>query len=198
MTNVMTEGLSLTSPGMRALPVLLVVVALTAAGCGGGDRRRAARPPAPVQLHVSTPTDTAATEAATVTVSGTVTPADAAVRVLGRPAEVVDGSFTTRVALQPGANVIDLMATARGHGPALTALRVTRRMPIEVPDLTHLTPDQAKARVEALGLQLRTENGGGLLEGIMPGTPGVCGQQPDPGTKVDRGTPVLVVVAKRC
>jgi hypothetical protein len=183
---------------MRALPALLVVVALAAAGCGGADRRRAARPPAPVQLHVSTPSDMAATDATTVTVSGTVTPGDAAVRVLGRPAEVVGGSFTTRVPLQPGANVIDLMATARGRGPALTALRVTRQMPIAVPDLSHLTPEDAKARAEHLGLHLRTQDDGGFFDAIIPGTPGVCSQHPDPGTEVRTGSTVTVLVAKRC
>jgi hypothetical protein len=120
------------------------------------------------------------------------------VRVLGRPAEVVAGAFTARVPLAPGANVIDLAATARGRDPALDAVRVTREMSIVVPDLTHMTPDDARARLAQLGLRLQTENGGGLLDGILPGTPGVCAQRPDPGTKVRRGSLVLALVAKRC
>jgi hypothetical protein len=133
-----------------------------------------------------------------VTVSGSVTPRDAAVRVLGRPADVVAGAFTARVPLSPGANVIDLFATASGREPAMTALRVTRVMQIQVPDLTHLTIGQAQARVRSLGLRLSTQNGGGLLEAILPGTPGVCSQDPPAGTKVQRGARVLVIVAKRC
>jgi PASTA domain/Glucodextranase, domain B len=183
---------------MRAPLFALLVVAVVAAGCGGEARKRPAKPPSPVELHVTSPSDLAGTRGSVVTVSGSVTPGDAAVRVRGRSAEVVAGSFTARVPLQPGSNVIDLMATARGREPAMTAVRVTREMPIQVPDLTHLTPDDARARVERLGLRLRTANGGGLLEPILPGTPGVCEQRPDPGTKVQPGSEVLVLVAKRC
>jgi Glucodextranase, domain B/PASTA domain len=197
MTNVMSCAASLGSQ-MRAPLLALIAVAVVVAGCGGDSRQRPAKPPAPVELHVSTPSDMDSTRGSIVTVSGSVTPADAAVRVLGRSAEVVAGSFTARVPLQPGANVIDLMASAHGRDPAMTALRVTRDMPIQVPDLTHLTPDDARARVERLGLKLRTESGGGLLEPILPGTPGVCDQRPDPGTRVERGSEVLVLVAKRC
>jgi hypothetical protein len=182
---------------MRAVVPLALLAALAAlAGCGGATR--APRPEPPVVLHVTSPPDTKSTRGGVVTVSGSVTPGDADVRVLGRAAEVVAGSFTARVALQPGANVIDVFATARGHDPAMTALRVTREMPVQVPDLTHLTPEQARARVSRLGLRLRTQSGGGFLEPILPGTPGVCAQQPDPGTPVKTGTEVLVIVAKRC
>jgi hypothetical protein len=131
-------------------------------------------------------------------VHGSVSPADASVRVLGQPADVVAGAFTARVPLQPGANVIDLEATAAGHSPALTALRVTREMPVAVPDLSHLTPAAARARVTALGLRLRTQDDGGLLEPILPGTPGVCAQRPGAGAEVRKGEWVTVLVAKRC
>jgi Glucodextranase, domain B/PASTA domain len=187
---------------MRALTslacaALLPLCAVAVTGCGGGGAapRHSA---APVRLTLSTPSDEASTRSDTLTVSGSVTPADAAVRVLGRPADVVAGSFTARVPLDPGTNVIDLAATARGHGPALAAVRVTREMPIAVPDLGHLTPDQASARLSALGLRLRTQSDGGLFEGILPGTPGVCEQRPEPGTEVRKGSAVLALVAKRC
>jgi Glucodextranase, domain B/PASTA domain len=184
---------------MRCTATLAVLAALALlSGCGGSARGRAAATAPPVQLRVSTPGDLASTPGSTVTVAGSVSPAGADVRVLGRRAEVVGGSFTARVPLQPGANVIDLFATARGRDPALTALRVTRQTPIEVPDLTHLTPDAARARLQRLGLTLRTQDGGGLLEPIMPGTPGVCTQDPRPGAHVQRGASVLALVAKRC
>jgi hypothetical protein len=187
---------------MRLTATTLAVLAVAPTllgGCGGGDRSaRAARGAAPVQLRVSEPADLASTRGSTVTVAGSVSPAGADVRVLGRPAEVVGGSFTARVPLRPGANVIDLFATARGRDPALTALRVTRDVAVTVPDLTHLTPDAARARVQRLGLRLHTENGGGLLEPILPGTTGVCTQDPGPGTQVRRGTQVAALVAKRC
>ncbi len=181
------------------MPLLSVVTATVAVGCGSSSGgRTAAKAPSPVRMTVASPADLATTRSGTLTVSGSVTPADASVHVLGRPADVVAGAFTARVPLEPGANVIDLAATARGHGPALTALRVTREMPILVPDLSQLTPEDALARVAALGLRLRTQDAGGLLEGILPGTAGVCAQRPDPGTEVRRGAEVLVLVAKRC
>lgn len=182
-------------------PSMLAAVATTAAlaaGCGSDANGRTAKAPAPVRLTVTAPGDLASTRSATLTVTGSVAPRDAAVRVLGAPADVVAGSFTARVPLQPGANVIDLEATAAGRGPALTALRVTRELPILVPDLAHLSTDDARARVQRLGLRLRTQDTGGLLEGILPGTPGVCAQRPDPGAQVQRGDEVVVLVAKRC
>jgi hypothetical protein len=186
------------APPTPALVALLAVGALLVAGCGSSAKGSAGRAPAPVALTVAAPSDLASTTGATLTVTGTVAPADATVRVLGQPAEVVGGRFTARVPLSPGANVIDLAATAQGRGPALTALRVTREMPIVLPDLTHLTTDAARARVERLGLRLRTQDTGGLFEKILPGTVGVCDQRPDPGTQVRRGTVVLALVAKRC
>jgi hypothetical protein len=168
------------------------------AGCGAGAKRAGAGAAPPVHVTVAAPGDQATTRAQTLTVRGSVSPADASVQVLGQPAEVVAGAFTARVPLEPGANVIDLEATAKGHGPALTAVRVTREMPIVVPDLSHLSTDDAQARVERLGLRLQTEDGGGLLEGILPGTPGVCEQRPDAGSEVRKGDTVTVLVAKRC
>jgi hypothetical protein len=176
----------------------LAAVAALAGGCGGDASPRATRGAAPVRITLSSPGDLASTRSDTLTVSGSVSPADASVRVLGRPADVVAGAFSARVPLRPGANVIDLAATAPVHGPALTAVRVTREMPIRVPDLEHLTPDDAAAKLAALGLRLRTRDDGGLFEGILPGTPGVCAQRPAAGTEVRAGARVLVLVAKRC
>ena len=83
---------------------------------------------------MSTPADSFTTRGTTITVKGTVQPAGASVQVLGQAAEVVGSSFTAQVDLQPGANVIDLAATAPRRDPALTAIRVIREMPVAVPD----------------------------------------------------------------
>lgn len=182
----------------RASPLLFVLLATVAvAGCGASSKRTGNGGP-PVRVTISAPGDQSTTSADTLTVRGSVSPADASVQVLGQPADVVAGAFTARVPLQPGANVIDLAATAKGRGPALTAVRVTREMPITVPDLSHLSTDDAQARVARLGLRLRTEDGGGLLEGILPGTPGVCDQRPSAGSEAHKGDIVTVLVAKRC
>jgi hypothetical protein len=132
-------------------------------------------------------------------VIGTVEPAGAAVLVLGQKAPVSGGgTFKATVALEPGANVIDVMASASGHSPALTAFRVTREMPVTVPDLGGKTVDEVDQALDALGLHAEVEKGGGLIEDLLPGDPAVCQQDPDPGTQVKRGTKVHVVVSKSC
>jgi hypothetical protein len=179
----------------RASPMLLaLLVAVPVAGCGAAAKRSGP----PVRMTIAAPGDEATTQADTLTVHGSVSPPGASVQVLGRPADVVAGAFTARVPLEPGANVIDLEATAKGRGPAMTAVRVTREMPIAVPDLTHLSTADARARVARLGLRLRTQDGGGLFEGILPGTPGVCDQRPSAGSAAHKGDVVTVIVAKRC
>ena len=126
-------------------------------------------------------------------------PASAAVTVLGQRAAVSGGgTFSATVALQPGANVIDVMATARGRGPTLTAFRVTREVPVTVPNLAGKSADEVRDTLSGLGLRPEIEEGGGLLEDLLPGDPSVCTQEPSAGTQVKRGTSVHVVVSKSC
>jgi hypothetical protein len=178
---------------------MLACLAVVAAGCGGGEEPRARRAPRAVDLKVSAPRDMATVRAESVEVSGTVVPASSAVSVLGERAAVSGGgTFSTTIALQPGANVIDVMATANGRGPALTAFRVVREVPVTVPDLDGKSVDEVQQTLDGLGLKPEIEQGGGLLEDLLPGDPAVCGQDPDPGTQVRRGTRVHVVVSKSC
>src|SRR5688500_15783140 len=97
------------------VPMLLTLVCLAAAGCGGDDNERAQRPLTPVRLAVNEPNDLAVVQADTVDVQGTVEPAGAQVRVMGERADVSGGTFRAKVALDPGPNVIDVIATARGR-----------------------------------------------------------------------------------
>jgi hypothetical protein len=186
----------------RRLFVFLLLVACSTAllaSCGGsGGGARGSRALAPVRLVVTSPLDSQTTRDSTVTVRGTVQPAGAAVQVLGQPAEVVGTTFTAQIDLAPGANVIDLAATAPQRDPALTAVRVTRDMLITVPDLSGKSEDDARAAASALGLNLDVHDAGGLLDALLPGSPGVCDQDPVAGTQVTRGTKVQVSVAKRC
>jgi glucodextranase-like protein/PASTA domain-containing protein len=183
------------------LPNVLVLACLAAvaAGCGGDDNQRAQRPPAAVDLTVSSPSDNATVRSEAVDVQGTVAPANAAVMVLGQRAAVSGGgTFKAKVALEPGTNVIDVMATAGGRGPAMTAFRVTREVPVSVPDLDGKTVDEVQSTLGGLGLKAEVEEGGGLLEDLLPGDPAVCTQDPEPGTQARRGTSVHVVVSKSC
>lgn len=175
----------------------LVVAAAFVAGCGADDG-----PPAPpterVQLAITSPSDGSTLRRGTAEVSGTVSPRASSVTVLGRPALVSDGEFTVVVPLEPGANVVDVMATAPRRLPALTAVRVTRDILVTVPDLTGLLEDEIEARLEPLGLRADVERGGGLFDVLRPGEARVCEQEPEAGARVRRGREVVVVVAKRC
>ncbi len=184
---------------MRVHPVL--AVACTAAfvyGCGGGDEPEAARAMKPVVLAVSGPGDLAVVQEDSVEVRGSVEPEGATVRVLGERADVSGGAYTASVSLEPGVNVIDVMATARGRDPAMSAFRVTREMPVEVPDLAGLEVGEAQEEVAAAGLELEVEEGGGLLDELLSGEPVVCEQRPEEGEDVRRGTTVQVLVARSC
>ncbi len=178
--------------------VALACLAAAAAGCGGDDNDRAQRPLVAVQLAVTQPADMAVVQSDTVEVRGTVEPAGANVRVMGDAADVSGGKFRAQVALEPGANVIDVIATARGRGTAMTAFRVTRELPIKVPDLDGLQVQEVEEKLSDAGLRPQIERRGGLIEELLPGDPAVCQQDPEPGTEVRRGTTVRVEVSKSC
>jgi hypothetical protein len=184
---------------MRARPVPLVAcLAVVVVGCGGGEEKQAPRALAPVVLELTEPSDEAVVRSSSVRVRGSVSPAGADVRVDGRAAEMEGETFAIEVPLEPGANVLDVMATARGRAPAVTAVRVTREMPVEVPDVTGVGKDEAQSRLSEAGLKVEIHDGGGLFDGLLPGEPVVCVQEPEAGAMVRRGTFVVVSVAKRC
>ena len=183
----------------RPVLVFACLAAAALTGCGGDDQPRAQKPAAPVDLTVTTPADMETVRSETVEVKGTVEPAGAAVLVVGQKAPVSGGgSFTATVPLEPGANVIDVIATAAGRAPALTAFRVTREVPVTVPDLGGKEVPEVEQTLADLGLKPEIEKGGGLIEELLPGDPAVCEQDPEPGTQVRRGTKVHVVVSKSC
>ena len=168
------------------------------AGCGGEDKPPP-KPPRPVALTIEQPGDTATVQSGTVDVRGTVEPPTAQVRVLGRPATVSGGSFTIQVPLEPGTNVVDVIASAPRRAPMLTAFRITREVLVVVPDLSGGEVDQAEEALKGLGLKLDARRGpDGFIDGLLPGAPKVCTQRPSPGEKVRKGTTVTVVAAKGC
>ena len=181
---------------MRRL-ALIAVLCLAPAGCGGEDEPPAP-PPRGVLLTLSAPSDAATVSDERVEVRGRVVPSAAQVRVLGRRVEVRDGRFAAEVELDEGANVIDVAASASGRRPASTAVRVVREVPVEIPDLEGADADEAVAELRALRLEVRTTEGGGLLDDLLPGEEGVCALDPEAGTKVRPGTTVTVEVAKGC
>jgi hypothetical protein len=183
-------------PRLLALVALLLPCALASAGCGGG-----AAPAAPakaVRLELTAPADGAVVDSGKVTVKGRVSPAAASVQVLGEDADAGGGTFSAQIDLEPGANLIDVAATAPGRRPALTAVRVVRRMPVEIPDLDGEAVDAATERLEALALRVETKERGGLLDRLLPGELGVCGSDPAAGDRVRPGSTVTLEVAKGC
>jgi Glucodextranase, domain B/PASTA domain len=187
---------------MRARPLFAACLAAAlVGGCGGDDgggEPRAARAVLPVALDVRVPADEAVVRAEVIDVRGSVEPASARVRVLGEPAHVRDGSFSAAVPLRPGANVIDVIATARGREPAMTAVRVVREMPVEVPDLEDAEISEAQERVADAGLELEVHESGGLFDDLFGGELAVCDQDPDAGELVRRGTTIVVSVSRSC
>ena len=183
---------------MRASFVVLACLAAAAAGCGGDDGERAQQPPPAVVLDIDSPGDNAVVRTDTVELRGTVEPARASVRVLGLEAASSGGSWSASVPVEPGANVIDVIATARGRTPAMAAVRVTRELLVEVPDLGGLVAADAQQQVADAGLVLEITEGGGLFDDLLPGEPAVCDQEPSPGERVRRGTTVSVEVRKTC
>ena len=166
-------------------------------GCGSSDEPPP-KPQKPVRLTVSTPIDTAVVQGATATVTGTVSPARARVIVQGHSAQVSNGSFSSSVTLDHGANVIDVAATARGRTAALTAFRITREERIAVPDLAGMSLADAEKEAADRELELTTERGGGFLDSLVPRDIHVCEQRPAAGTRVRRGSSVRLLVARSC
>ena len=152
-----------------------------------------------MRLSVDAPGDMAVMHEDSVEVHGTVAPASARVTVEGRDVTVRRGAFSSRVRLQPGTNLIDVVAGARGGArPALVALRVRRQVTVRIPDLGGFTPQDAKDALAGLGLQADVQKAGGLIELLLPEDARVCQTDPPAGTSVDPGSTVSVFAAKAC
>jgi len=116
-----------------ALPAVLVLAVLPL-GCG--DEPKPPRNEPEVTLSLSGPADAATVRTGSATITGTVRPAAAKVRVLGRDVSVDGGSFSTDVELQPGANLIDVDASAPSRRPDFAVLRVVYEQRVSLPDVS--------------------------------------------------------------
>jgi hypothetical protein len=175
---------------------LVLVFALLACACGGGAAQPASGPR--VTLKLDAPGDAKTLRAASVQVQGTVSPAGAHVEVNGVQAQVNGGTFVAEVALRPGGNVIDVTATSPGRRADADAVRVTRDIRVEIPQLVGTDHEDAVARLRDLGLDPREERGGNFLDRFIPGTLQVCELRPRAGALVDPHSAVTVVVARSC
>lgn len=177
----------------RLVPLLATGLVLSACG----EAPRAATQPR-VTLELSAPNDGGQVRDERVAIRGTVSPADASVRVAGQDAEVSGGEFSADVELEPGANVIDVAATSPGRRPASDAVRVARDMRVPVPDVVGTAPDEALEALEAAGLDPVEERGGSWIDRLLPGAIAVCAVSPAAATLVEKGTRVVVQTAPEC
>ena len=182
---------------MRTCTIAAVVaLALLVAACGEAPEPPRDEPA--VALTLTGPTDGSVLPAGTVEIRGTVKPGRAAVQVLGRDVAVDGGEFRTDVELEPGANLIDVAASANGRRPDFAAVRVVFEERVVLPDVVGRDADTAQEELEGLGLDVRTDDAGGFLDSILPGDPKVCAMEPEPGARVLPGTEVTVRVARDC
>lgn len=181
----------------RRILIACVWAPLALAGCASaGDPPT--KPAGRVHLQVTSPPDGALVLGETVDVRGRVSPATGHVLVLGRPALVAQGSFVVTVPLEPGANVVDVAASAGRRTPAFAALRITRDVLVSVPDLAGIVEDDVAGALQPLGLTASVRRGGGIFDLLRSGPRAVCEQHPAAGQRVRRGDTVRVIVAKRC
>jgi hypothetical protein len=174
---------------------LLLAAGLALAACGEAPRP-AAEPR--VKLRLERPDDGGSIRADSIQVRGAVRPADAAVQVAGRDAEVDGGTFVATVALAPGGNVIDITATSPGRRAATDAVRIVRDMRVEIPSLSGQTYDAAAADLKKLRLAATEESGGSWLDRVLGADIRVCATTPPAGALVQPRTTVTVTTGPDC
>jgi hypothetical protein len=175
------------------LPATLTLPVIALVGCGSS-----VKPIAPVRLTIDGPTDGLRTLGSEVSVSGTVSPPSVTVLVLGQRVAVSSGSFTTRVPVKPGANVLDVIASAPRARGAMSAVRVYRQILVTIPDLSGRSPAQAATELTRLGLAPSVQESGGFFQSLIPTSPQVCQTSPPAGRAVAPGSAVQVQAAKLC
>lgn len=181
---------------MRLTLLTGAACALLLGACGGDTPDK---PVAPVRVQVTTPQDLGTVRTASVEVRGTVRPASATVTVRGARAQVSGGVWSAQIGVEPGVNVVDVLASAGRARPAMTAVRIRRVVDVVVPDVVGLGADDARSELEDANLkgELQTA-GGGFFDELLGGSPEVCATEPSAGTHVDPGSTVVVQLARRC
>ncbi len=175
---------------------LCAPLALALAGCGTA----AGPPPGPrITLKLTGPADESRVSATTATITGRVSPIRARVEVLGAGVPVArDGSFSLRVGLAPGTNLIDVEASAPRSTGAVAAVRVIRYLLVSVPQLNGESPAQATSELRALGLAVKIVGSSDPLSFLLPGSATVCSSTPAAGTRVNPGSTVAIKTSKLC
>lgn len=178
------------------LGLLACIAALSLAACGSASRPA----PPPLRLTIDSPSDGATTLARQVLVRGRVAPPSEAATVLvaGRPVAASAGSFSVRVAVRPGSNVIDVLAGAPRARAAMSAVRVYRELPVTMPNLDGQSAPTAAADLRRLGLKPQVSDQSGFFQSLLPLSKQVCATEPPAGQALAPGSYVSVEIAKIC
>jgi hypothetical protein len=186
--------------GVPVRVVLLRTVAAAAAAlvvCACGQVAR--RPAGPVRLTLTSPADGSRIEASNATISGVVSPRSARVLVVGKAVKRgAGGSFSSTVSLEPGTNLIDVIASAPRARPAMTALRVIRYVLVTVPAVTGRSPGYAAAVIRGAGLKPQLDGDSNPFAFLLPLSEHVCSQSPSGGTQVNPNSTVTIRLGKLC
>jgi PASTA domain/Glucodextranase, domain B len=174
--------------------IVLLAAGLVLSACG--EAPRPGSEPR-VKLKLDAPNSGGTTRADHVAVSGSVTPGDASVLVMGVKAQVSGGQFTADVRLQPGGNVIDIAASSPGRRSVADAVRFVRDMSVDVPDVVGSSPEDATAALKDAGLVAEIEEDGNWLDRLL-GAPQVCTMSPPAGSAVAKGSKVTLQTARAC
>lgn len=181
---------------MRLTIIAGAACALLLPACGAGKPAASA---GSVHLQVTAPQDLDAVRNGTVDVRGTVRPASASVTVRGAPARVSAGQWSAQISLQPGVNVVDVMASDGRAQPALTAVRVRRLVDVQVPDVVGLAAADARRQIADAHLKADLQTaGGGFFDQLLGGAPTVCQTSPAAGAQLAPGSTVVVQLARSC
>ncbi|MGA2930095.1 MAG: hypothetical protein ABSG43_29720 [Solirubrobacteraceae bacterium] len=176
----------------------MALAALTAGGALSGCRAATPRPAALVQLRLAAPADGTRIFATSIAVSGSVSPSSASVLVVGRSVPVSDGSFSTRVALKPGTNLVDVLAGAPDADQAMNVVRVYRELPVVVPAVAGDSVSAAQGRLRSVGLVAQLHDTDGGLDFLLPLPRHACSTSPPAGRGVAPQSTVVVTVSKFC
>jgi hypothetical protein len=174
--------------------IVLLAAGLLLSACGETPQPTTE---ARVRLKLDAPDSGGSTREDHIAVSGTVTPADSSVEVMGVQAPVTGGQFTADIKLQPGGNVIDITASSPGRRSTADAVRVMRDMRVDVPDVLGKTPEDATAALQDTDLVAELSEDDNWLDRLL-GAPQVCSTTPPAGAPVDKGTKVTLHIARDC
>jgi len=120
---------SSTATRIAALLVGGLVLALVAAATGFGSTTAAPTrtlASGVVSVAVTAPTSGSVIAGNSVTIRGTVSPANATVQIQGQPAAVGNGVFTGTATLHGGKTTIDVIGSAAGATPGSTGITISQ------------------------------------------------------------------------